>query len=247
MLIKEFRQNFAIVKGWFRFYDERMRTLRHQKIFRLALAGLTLVLLGSCQRERVVDYPAIREKASAFLALHSCEMIYRDVSYFAHKEKVLGLFESVDKRLLFAVQIRVRAGIDLKSAGSNALQVEPLATGERPVKDSAPIPVRVRMPAPSIVLVDADDQSLYEYFAVARGAQITRNDWDRQIAAVRERVRADAIARGILQRAGANARTMVRNLLALSGLDVVEFIETTGVEASAPAAPVPANPQEAAP
>jgi hypothetical protein len=186
-----------------------------------------LLLCGACTYPERIDYQVLQNKVRSFLSLHTYEMVYKDVEYYGHHERLLGMFNTVDKRLLFSVQIRVRAGINLHSStqAAAALRIEPIDTG-----NSGELAVRVTLPEASILLVDADDTSIVEYFAYNYGAAITRRDWEERLNDARRRVQADALGRGILVRAGENARNLISNFLQVAGIQRVEFASSPGLE-----------------
>ena len=80
------------------------------------------------------------------LAIHTMEHVYRDVVYFGEEESFLFI-PTVDRRVLFSVNIRVQAGIDLTD-GIEVFRSED--------NDSE---VFVRLPPAEILLVDADEST----------------------------------------------------------------------------------------
>lgn len=189
------------------------------------LGAMLLILLFSCTAVETVDYEELGVKVRNILALPSYEMVYKDISYVGRQQILLGFIPAKDKRLLFSVQIRVRAGIDLASGG---VALEPIPDPTAP-DDPGRRGIRVRLPPAHILLVDADDKSLSEYFVYERGDKITRADWEDQIKLARVRIEADAIERGILVKAWDNGAKLVRNFLTVAGFSHVECVRTSPV------------------
>jgi len=172
---------------------------------------MTNLLLFSCSggpsegRE-----PQLERRVASLLELHTVEYRYRDIVYFGEQEYLLGIFRTRDQQILFAVDIRVEAGIDL-SRGVEVL---------RDPSDSQLL--LVRLPAPEVLMVDADEGSIEQFFVRERGGSIEWNQVSGEMESVKARVKEDAIATGILTRAEENARELVEELLKLTGFSRVE-------------------------
>lgn len=152
----------------------------------------------------------VERRVRDLLELHTYEHVYRDIVYFGEERSFL-FFRTMDRRLLFSVNFRVRAGIDL----STGLRLIPDATD--------PTRLYVRLPAPRILLVDADESSIRQYFVREQGGRITWLEYADQLERAGERIREEAIARGILDQAERNAVRVLENFLALAGFTAVEF------------------------
>lgn len=150
--------------------------------------------------------------------LHTFEQVYRDVVYLGEQRQFL-FFRTMDRQLLFSVNIRVRAGIDLRK-GFTVLPGEDRKS------------VFVELPAPEILLVDADEQSISQYFVRERGGEIGWIEVGAEIEAVKDQVAADAVSRGILQRAEANAREILESLFLQAGFEraSISFDKAEGEE-----------------
>lgn len=171
----------------------------------------TLILLGACARNTSVDMSRVEDRIRDILALHTMEHVYRDVVYFGEQESFLFI-RTVDRSVLFSVDIRVLAGIDLSEG------VEVFRDAE---DDEA---VYVRLPEARILFVDADEDSIEQYFVRERGGTIGWLEYGAQIERIKEKNAQDAIDRGILERAEANARAVLRNFLELAGFSSVVFL-----------------------
>ena len=174
---------------------------------RLGLTAATLLLLISCgpsQAERVLS---IEQQIRELAELHTFEQIYRDIIYLGEQRHFL-FFRTMDRRLLFSVNIRVSAGIDL----SRGVSILPGARRQQ---------LSVILPPAEVLLVDADEQSISQYFVRERGGAIGWIEVGEEIDAVKERIVVDAIERGILRRAEENAREVVENLFTQAGFKEV--------------------------
>ncbi len=174
---------------------------------RLGLTAAVFLVLSSCGPSQSERLTSLEAKVRNLAELHTYEHTYRDVVYLGEQRQFL-FFRTMDRQLLFSVNIRVRAGVDLRQ-GVSVLPGE----GRRSVL--------VRVPAPTILLVDADEESISQYFVRERGGAIGLLEVGAEIEAVKEQVAADAIGRGILDRARENAREVLENLFLQAGFESV--------------------------
>jgi hypothetical protein len=137
------------------------------------------------------------------------EYVYRDIVYFGEQESFLGIFRTRDQQLLFAVHLRVEAGVDLSKG------VEVLRDRDNPEL------LLVRIPAPEILLVDADEGSIEQFFVRERGGSIRWDQVSQEMESVKTRVREDALDKGILARAEENAVRLIREVMAVAGYEEV--------------------------
>jgi hypothetical protein len=88
----------------------------------------------------------------------------------------------------------------------------------------------VLLPEPELLLVDADESSIREYFLKEFGKSIGRLDYYDEIERGKERVRKEAIGRGILVKAEQNARDAITGLFSpvVSGGVTVRFVGPEG-------------------
>ena len=181
---------------------------RSVQLLSLLLAATTLLLFGSCSAELRGQPPApVEQKISSLLELHTVEYLYRDIVYFGEQEYLLGFIRTRDQQLLFAVDIRVKAGIDLSDG------FEVLRDPEDPAR------AVVRIPAAEVLLVDADESSIEQFFVRERGGKIAWDQVSAQMEEVKGRVREDAVAKGILSRAEENAASLIREVMTLGGFE----------------------------
>ncbi|WP_455382355.1 DUF4230 domain-containing protein, partial [Salinispira pacifica] len=123
------------------------RVARAARLFAVAAA----ILLFSCSTP-AVDRTRLEAGIRDLLELRTVEQIYRAVGYISQEKSVL-IFKTVDRQLLYAINIRVQAGIDL----TGGLQVVPDRFG----RDS----VTVTLPPATVLSVDADESSIRQYFS----------------------------------------------------------------------------------
>ena len=120
------------------------------------------------------------------------------------------MFRTMHTQVLFSIDIRVQAGIDF----SEGMLVRPNRDGKS---------VIVRLPQARVLLVDADESSITQYFVKESGGGIERLDYYDEIDRVKEEILADALGREILQKAEANARNLIIGLLTAAGFEEVRF------------------------
>ncbi len=178
-------------------------------------ALLTAVLvfsLSGCQPVPVPPSPEmIESRIRTILEMPVCEQLYRDIVYVGEEARFLGI-RHIDTRLLFSIEIRVQAGIDLLKG----VEVRSASTGG----------MVVLLPEPELLLVDADESSIREYFLKEFGKSIGRLDYYDEIEKGKERVRKEALDRGILVKAEQNARDAITGLFSplVPGGVTVRFI-----------------------
>jgi hypothetical protein len=171
---------------------------------------IVLSVIGACAPVARFDSVEIEQELSNLLELHTYEHIYRDVVYFGEEKTFLGL-RTVDRRILFSIDIRVRAGVDLQS-------------GLRITADKSDrARVYVQLPPAEILSVDADETSIHQYFIREQGGAIGLLELTDQLEEVKTRISEDAVDRGILDAAQDNAERIVMNFLSLAGFTTVVF------------------------
>jgi len=164
------------------------------------------------QDERTIE---LEEQVRSLLQLATYEYVYRDLVYFGEERSFLFL-KTVDKAVLFSIDITVRAGVDLSSDFS--------ILRDRWVTDR----IYVRLPVAEVFSVDADETSIDEYFIRERGGRIELSDLHQQLAEAKAMVAEDALDRDILTKARENAQVAIERFLGLAGFTDVEF--STGGE-----------------
>lgn len=171
-----------------------------------------LAALSACSEPAAeVDVEGLSTQVKALLELPTVEHLYREVVYIDENRSFL-MFRTGTKRLLFSLELRVQAGIDLQHGFTVA-----------PMDENA---VAVVIPEPTILEVDALEETIRQYIVEERGENITWLEYADEIETAKGRVRADAIRRGILEEADARARRLLRNLFLEAGFDEVTFVRT---------------------
>ena len=183
-----------------------------QAVVSATLSLAVLIVFGSCSHNPVApDSVALQQRIAGLLQLHGSEQIYRDVVYFGEQRSFL-FFRTMDRRVLFAINIRVRAGIDF---------AEGVELIRHPLRNRR---IEVRLPPARILVVDADETSIQQYFALERGGALQWLELADEIELIKTRVEADAVARGILQHAEGNAHRALQRVLQLTGFDEVKIV-----------------------
>jgi hypothetical protein len=182
--------------------SNRLRAKRASLIF------LLLLTLISCTEPRTERLDRVRSQVRNLLQLESFEYVYRDVVYIGEQRSFLGI-QTVDRQVLFAVDIIVRAGVDF----TRGFEIRS-DSGDRNR-------IFVEIPRAEILLIDSDESSIHEYFVRERGGRVGWLEYGDEIEAVKARIEQDAVERGILTRAADNAAAIVRNLFELAGFSDV--------------------------
>ncbi len=175
---------------------------------------LVLVLSAGCTADSAASLSRIEQRIRGLLEISTFEHLYREVVFFGEERSLLFL-RTMDRRVLFSINIRVRAGVDLRDGFE--LRGDPV----RPER------LFVRLPSARILLVDADERSIEQYFVREQGGTIRWLELTDHLESVKETVRHDAIERGILLRADQNAERVVRNMLELAGFTDVQISRGT--------------------
>ena len=132
--------------------------------------ALTLLVVSSmslasgCAPISRTELVRMEDRIESLLELHTYEHIYRDLVYFGEERSFLFI-KTVDRAVLFSIDISVRAGVDLADGVT--------VTADR--RD--PNRIYVRMPQARILSVDADESSIEEYFIRAQGGRTARGRW----------------------------------------------------------------------
>jgi len=171
--------------------------------------GLSVVSCSIKAPSILPDKERISRHISSILELPSYEYVYRDIVYIAEQASFLGI-KHRDTQLLFAVDVRLQAGIDLRRGFS----VETISAGQ----------VNITLPSPEILLIDADESSIHQYFKREFGGEINRLDYYDEISRSKERIQADAVSRGVLVQAGENAASIITSSLKQAGISKVNIV-----------------------
>ena len=152
--------------------------------------------------------PVIENQIRGILELPTIEYIYREVIYIEQEAKFLG-FKHIDKRLLFSIDLIISAGIDL----TKGIEIRNITNGG----------IQVILPEPEILLVDADEGSIHQFFVKEWGDKVSRLDYYDEIVKSKEDITSNAIERGILLKAKNNAEEMILKIFLFYGTTKVDF------------------------
>ena len=181
----------------------------------LAAAILGSMLTSACSAApEPAELERLERKVEDILTLHTYEHRYRSVVYFGEKKRFLFL-DTVDRQVLFGIDVLVQAGIDLADGVEVRVGVSGDGTG-RPGGS-----LFVTLPAATILLTDADEGSITEYFQTERGGSVGWLEYSEEIENAKAKAREAALADGILVQAEENARVVVREFFELAGFDSV--------------------------
>jgi Protein of unknown function (DUF4230) len=169
-----------------------------------------IVALSGCADRRHRELDIVTRQIRSILEVPAYEHVYREVIYLGKEASFLGI-RTQDKRLLFSVDMRVQAGIRLDRGFSLT-----------PRGISA---VDVSLPPAEILLVDADEESIRQFFILERGGSITHTEYYDEIEASKIAIREDALERGILEKAEENARELIRGILSGAGYGEIRFLK----------------------
>lgn len=169
---------------------------------------LLLFVAGGCTDKQTPTEDEIESRVRDILSLPTFEHVYRDVVYVGEEGRFLGILTK-DKKVLFSIDVNVRAGIDL----TEGIEIEFPEAGS----------AIVSLPPAKVLSIDADENTIYQYFVREWGGSLSTLQYYDEINRKKELIREDAVSRGILNNAEENARQLVRNFLRLAEVDNIEF------------------------
>lgn len=117
---------------------------------RAVLLAAAVLLLTGCDVSRRPGPDEISEHVRSILELPTFEHVYRDVIYI-DRERSFLMFKTRDTEVLFSIDVRIQAGLDLTkglSISQNGRTVE------------------VFLPDAEILLADADESSIEQYLSL---------------------------------------------------------------------------------
>ena len=146
----------------------------------------------------------LERKIRTLLELPTYEQNYREVIYLGEQASFLSI-PTRDLQLLFSLDITVEAGLNLK----DSLRITPRGWQQ----------LIITLPEPEVLSIDADENSIQQYFIKewGLGTGFGRLDLYDEINAAKERVRLEAVDRGILEKARENAETLIRQMFIMAG------------------------------
>lgn len=177
-------------------------------IFRLLVLLCTLILTA-CSGASRPDADVLEQRIRSILELPTYEQVYRDIVY-VDRERSFLMFRTMHAQVLFSIDIRVQAGIDL----TEGVSVSPDSDDRR---------VTVKLPEAKVLLIDADERTIHQFFVKESGGNIERLEYYDEIDRIKSQIRDDAIDRDILSKAASNARSLITGLLTAAGFEEVRF------------------------
>jgi hypothetical protein len=142
--------------------------------------------------------------------LRSYEYIYREILYLGEQERFLGVFPTKDRRFLFSINLHVTAGVNLAQAA--------------PVLIENDTTLILTLPSPQILSIDAKEDTIRQYFAKEFGGQLQLLELGDLLDQAKRSIRADALSRGVLQQARAEAEDLLTGLGRSLGFSSIRFI-----------------------
>ena len=186
--------------------------MKQKNLFKKLIPGLILSVLAawlvSCMAQTTTSKPVIENQIRGILELPTIEYIYREVIYVGQEARFLG-FKHIDKRLLFSIDLIISAGIDL----TKGIEIRNITNGG----------IQIILPEPEILLVDADEGSIHQFFVKEWGDKVSRLDYYDEIVKSKKNITSDAIERGILLKAKNNAEEMILKIFSVYGTTKVDF------------------------
>lgn len=173
------------------------------------VVGTGVVVRSTREQVRAERLTAARGRVETVEHLVTTSFRYRDVVYFDREARILGI-PAGQQELLFSVEMDVRAGIDL----AEGFSVEPDA--------ASPDAVFVTLPAARVLQIDADEDSIRQYFVRERLQTLDWLDIADEVEAAKRRNREDAVERGILRRAERQAARLLETMLREIGFERVD-------------------------
>ncbi len=164
----------------------------------LSLMGGLVVLVTRNRESRPHPVTEVRQEITDLRTLMLAEYRYREVVYFFERGRILGV-PAGRREVLFAVEIVVIAGVDLTRGFDVSLSENQEA-------------LFVTLPPAEVLTIDADEESIEQYFATERLGRLDWLDVGDQLALSKEANRKDAVGRGLLADAEEHARRVVREL-----------------------------------
>lgn len=173
---------------------------------------LIVVLIAACvasflyfyQKRKNRSFAIMEDKIEAMGELTTIRQVYRNVIY----TETSHLFNIVNKRLLFAVDYHIEAGVNLREA-----ELSLLPSGE----------IMIVLPKPEIFSIDAKETSIEQIFSKEQLAVNRQSDYMPAIIEEKENMEKYALESSLLQKASDKAEDILTRLFRLSGFEDVSF------------------------
>ena len=182
--------------------------MKRKNLYKYFLFILLLNLFLSCSPPINLSKPVIENQIRGILELPTIEYVYREIIYIGQEARFFGI-KHLDKRLLFSVDIIINAGIDL----TKGIEI-------RNVNDGS---IQIILPEPEILMIDADETSIHQFFVKEWGDKISHLDYYDEILKSKDDIRIDAIERDILIKAKNNTEDLILKIFSVYGISNVSF------------------------
>ncbi|MCF6334858.1 MAG: DUF4230 domain-containing protein [Spirochaetales bacterium] len=177
--------------------------MKQKNLFKGLYIISLLLLILSCSQIIPVSKTVIENQIKGILELPTVEYVYREVIYIGEEARFLGI-KHLDKRLLFSIDLIITAGVDL----SKGVEIRNISGGG----------IQLFLPEPEILLVDADETSIYQFFVKEWGGKVSRMDYYDEIVNSKENIVKDALSREILRKAKNNTQELVSRIFSIYGI-----------------------------
>ncbi len=182
--------------------------MKQKNWFNFLTLILLLNLILSCTPKENISKPVIENQIRGILDLPTVEYVYREIIYVDQEARFLGI-KHLDKRLLFSIDLVVNAGIDL----TKGIEIRNVSDGS----------IQIYLPEPEILMVDADEASIHQFFVKEWGDKISHLDYYDEIVKSKNNIKIDAIERNILIKAKNNAEDMILKIFSVYGISKVSL------------------------
>lgn len=183
----------------------RFTQLRSVLFFLILVMAVPLFTSCIPGRAQLIESRA-EESITSVLTLHTAEFVYREVVYFGEQNSIFGIIPLNDRRILFSVDISVRAGMNLQ----DRLEVS-LGPGQV---------LNIHLPPGEILYSDVDETTIHQYFIREQGRSISWLEVQDVMGDVKNELEMDAMERGIIARAERKARELIRQMLTPLNLEI---------------------------
>jgi hypothetical protein len=187
--------------------------MKKKKLILIFICFVSINIFSCRNNEPSVPPDSLQLSIRNILEIPVYEQIYRDIVYIGEEERIL-FFKTTDKKLLFSIDIRIQAGI----RDAERISLEMTGEAENGLKTAV-----VDIPRSEILLVDADEKTIEQYFLKEWGGEISRLEYYDEIKRKKEELIQTAVDSGILEKADTNAEKLIKSFLALSNIEVTEF------------------------
>ncbi len=182
--------------------------MKQKNLFKYLPLIILLYLAQSCTPQQNLSKPVIENQIRGILDLPTIEYVYREIIYVGQEARFLGI-KHLDKRLLFSIDLIINAGIDL----TKGIEIRNISGGS----------IQIILPEPEILMIDADEGSIHQFFLKEWGDKISHLDYYDEIVKSKNDIKIDAIERNILIKAKNNAEDLILKIFSVYGISKVAF------------------------